>query len=172
MALKVNQHVLATSFPVNSSATILKGQIVVLNTSGEVVLGDDDLYTWALGWAGDEKSTLSAGSFANRAWELGDDTYASSRITVYRGAGTELYIDTTDVYTGTAPSVGTVCYVSATAGKIQGSGAPGVNNVQVCRVIDTLSASSGYLDSGIPNVNVPVDDYSNPRTFYLISSLV
>lgn len=171
MALKVNQHVLATSFPVNSSATILKGQAVVLNTSGEVVLGDNDLYAWVLGFAGDEKSTLSAGSFANRAWELGDDTNASSRITVYRGAGTELYIDTTDVYTGTAPSVGTLCYVAATAGKIQGS-SPGGNAVQICRVIDTLSASSGYLDSGIPNVNVPVDDFNNPRTFYLISSLV
>ena len=171
MALKVNQHVLATSFPVNSSATILKGQVVVLNTSGEVVLGDDDLYSWALGFAGDEKSTLSAGSFANRAWELGDDTNASSRITVYRGVGTELYIDTTDVFTSTAATVGALCYVSDTAGKIQ-TGAPGSNDVQACRVIDLLTANSGYLDSGIPNVNVPVDDVNSPRTFYLISTLI
>lgn len=171
MALKVNQHILATSFPVNSSATILKGQPVTLNSSGEVVLADDTGATaWILGWAGDEKSTLTAGSFANRAWELGDDTNASSRITVYRGVGTELYIDTTDVYTGTAPSVGSLLYVSDTAGKIQSTS--GGNAIQAARCIDTLSASSGYLDSGIPNVNVPVDDYNNPRTFYLISSLV
>lgn len=171
MSLKVNQHVLATSFPVNSSATILEGQVVTLNSSGEVILADNDLHTWALGFAGDQKSTLSAGSFANRAWELGDDTYASSRITVYRGVGTELYIDTTDVITGTTPSIGDPLYVSATAGKVQDS-APGSNNVLVGRVLDDLSANSGYLDSGIPNVNVPVTDSDNPRTFFLISVLI
>ena len=171
MALKVNQHILATSFPVYASATILKGQTVSLNSSGEVVLADDTGATdWVLGWAGDEKSTLSAGSFANRAWELGDDTYASSRITVYRGVGTELYIDTTDVYTGTAPTVGALLYLSNTAGKIQSS--TGGNAIQVARCLDLLTANSGYLDSGIPNVNIPIDNVNTPRTFYLISSLV
>ena len=156
MALKVNQHLLATSFPVNASATILEGQVVTLNSSGEVILCDNDVHEWALGFAGDAKSTLAAGAFANRAWEHGDETYASGRITVYRGVGTELYIDTTDVITGTTPSIGDLMYVSATAGKIQNSD-PG-SGFSVARIIDDLSANSGYLDSGIPNVNVPVTD--------------
>lgn len=167
MSLKVNQHVIATSFPVNSSATILKGQVVTLNSSGEVILADNDLHTWALGIAGDEKTTLSAGNFANRAWELGDDTYASSKITVYRGVGTELYLDTTDAITGTTPSIGDTLYVSGTAGKLQDS-APGGNDVQVARVI----GASGYLDSGIPNVNEPTTDSDSPRTFVLVSLLI
>ena len=170
MSLKVNQHVLATSFPVSSSATILEGQVVTLNSSGECVLADDTATTaWVLGFAGDAKSTLSAGSFANRAWELGDETNASSRITVYRGFGTELYVDTTDVICGTAPTIGGFLYLSTTAGKI--STDTMTNSIYAARCIDDLSANSGYLDSGIPNVNVPVTDSDSPRTFYLISVL-
>ncbi len=165
--LKVNQHILATHFPVNSSATILEGQVVTLNSSGEVILADKDVHTWAIGIAGDAKSTLTAGQFVNRLSDSGDETNASGRITVYHGVGTELYLDTTDAITGTTPSVGDILYVSATAGKLQDS-APGGNDIQVARVI----GAAAYLDTGIPNVNTPATDSDSPRTFVLVSLLI
>jgi len=171
MSLKLNQHILATSFPVNASATILEGQVVTLNSSGEVILATHGVDTWILGLAGDVKGTLAAGVFTNRAWEHGDDTYASSKATVYRGVGTEVYVDTTDVIlTGATVTIGTTLYLTATAGKMGND--PTTPSIQVARVIDNLSANGGYLDSGIPNVNVPTTDSDTPRTFLLISLLV
>lgn len=169
MSIKVYQHVLSSSFPVNASATILAGQVVTLNSSGEVILADNDLHTWALGIAFDAKSTLAAGAFANRAWELGDETSGpvTGKITVLHGPGTMVYLDTTDAITGAVPAIGTRLWVSGTAGKLQGT-APGGNDVVVGRVMDNLSGNSGYLDSGIPNVNVPVTDSDTPRTFALV----
>lgn len=168
--LKTVHHLVAQSYTVNSSATILKGQLLVLNTSNQAILMDEDSYAWALGFAADEKSTLSAGSFANRAWELGDDTYASGKIGVYTGHGSLLYVDTTDVLTsGATTTTGTLLYADggANAGKIHSS-AGSTNTVEVARIVDDLSDNSGYLESGIPNVNVPVTDADNPRTFVMI----
>jgi hypothetical protein len=171
--IKTVQHLLSHSFKVNSSATILKGQLVVLNTSNEVVLMNEASYTWALGFSADEKTTLSAGAFGNRNYELGDDTYASGYVSIYTGPGSLLYVDTTDVLTsGATATTGTLLYADggADAGKIHSS-AGGTNVIEVARIVNDLADNSGYLDSGIPNVNVPVTDSDNPRTFVMIQMI-
>lgn len=171
--IKPVHHLVAQSYTVNSSATILKGQLLVINTSNEAILMDEDNYSWALGFAADEKTTLSAGSFANRAYELGNDTYASGKIAVYTGPGSLLYVDTTDCITsGATTTTGTLLYADggANAGKIH-SAAGSTNIVKVARIVDDLSDNSGYLATGIPNVNYPETNTDSPRTFVMIEVL-
>lgn len=168
--LKVHRHINATYFPANASLTCEPGQPLGLNSSGEAVLADHDASNAYLfiGLAGDKKGTFSANSFVNRIQDVGDDSSGSGKITVYNEGG-EFYLDygsSADAISDTSLAVGDTLYISATAGKLTKSD-PG-SGTAACKVLDILTSNSGYLDSGIPNMNVPVTDSDNPRKFVLV----
>ena len=92
MALVEIYHVVAAERAVASGETIKEGQIVSLNTSGEVVLQCAS-YTIPYGIAGDTKSTSAsampgiASGWQNRVSDYFDETKASAKMTVYHSGG-------------------------------------------------------------------------------------
>ena len=92
MALVERYHVVAAEREVASGETIKEGQIVSLNTLGEVVL-QSATYTAPYGIAGDTKSTSAsampgiASGWQNRASDSFDETSASGKMTVYHSGG-------------------------------------------------------------------------------------
>jgi hypothetical protein len=92
MALIEIYHVVAAERPVATGETIKEGQIVSLNTSGEVVLQSAS-FPVPYGLAGDTKSTsasampgISSG-WQGRVSDYFDETKASSKMTVYHSGG-------------------------------------------------------------------------------------
>lgn len=146
-----------SSSKVAANATIKKGQPVALNADGEVVLADSDAgdtTAICIGLAGDDKASLTPGQFTNRLFEYGDETLASGKITVHKGPG-EFYVDFEDVISDATVANGDYLTVSTTPGKLTTTGATAANAVAL--VIDDLSATEGYLPSGIPGVNSPLN---------------
>ena len=97
MALIEKYHVVAASRAVASGQSIKEGQVVSLNTSGEVVLqSNTDQVPY--GVAGDTKSTSAssmpgiASGWQNRASDYYDETKASGKMTVYH-SGSEFATD-------------------------------------------------------------------------------
>jgi hypothetical protein len=92
MALIEMFHVVAAERAVASGQTIKEGQIVSLNTSGEVVL-QSNTYKTPYGLAGDTKSTTAsampgiASGWQNRVSDYFDETKASAKMTVYHSGG-------------------------------------------------------------------------------------
>ena len=94
MALVEIFHVVAAERAVASGESIKEGQVVSLNTSGEVVLQNGTSnQKYAYGIAGDTKSTsasampgISSG-WQNRVSDYFDETKASAKMTVYHGGG-------------------------------------------------------------------------------------
>ena len=92
MALIERYHVVAAERAVASGETIKEGQIVSLDSSGEVVL-QSATNAVPYGIAGDTKSTSASampgvsGDWQNRASDYFDETKASGKMTVYHSGG-------------------------------------------------------------------------------------
>lgn len=158
------------SAKVNANATIKAGQVIALNADAEAVLCDGDAagsVSRYIGIAGDQKSSMTPGQFTNRLHEYGDETLSSGKITVYKGVG-EFYVDFEDVLADATVAVGDYLTPSGTApGKLTTTGATAANAVAL--VIDDLAATEGYMPSGIPGVNSPLN--GTPVKFALIQTL-
>ena len=97
MALIPKFHVVAAERPVAANQTIVMGQIVSLNSAGNVVLegtnSGSDHRSVAYGIAGDTKSTSHsympgiANGWQNRVSDYNDETKASGKMTVYHSGG-------------------------------------------------------------------------------------
>lgn len=94
MALVEKFHVVAAERPVAALQTIKEGQIVSLNTLGQVVLqGYGSANYVPYGIAGDTKSTTAsampgiASGWQNRVSDYFDETKASGKMTVYHSGG-------------------------------------------------------------------------------------
>jgi hypothetical protein len=176
--LFVRLHVLADHYPVASSVNFKPGQVVALNSSGQAILqneGSGDVEEIPIGIAGDEVGTLSAKQFSNKAWELGDETAGSRRLTVYHGGGS-FYVDygstSCDVCEDTSLTVGAILKTDDDGtddGKVSKDG----TEKSIYRVENLLTETSGYLDSGIPGpVYQPVGDVDSARKFALVRLLI
>lgn len=174
--LKVKYHVLASYHPVGTS-DIKSGQVVALNSSGKVVPCDNTMRP--IGLAGDDRGTVTAGSFTNRKSDEGDESRSSGQMTVYKGPGSEFYVDFTDVIGVASLAVNDVLSASATAGKLTNANSATATphsataaQRAVAVVIDTLAGTSGKLASGIPNEFEPSGDSDVERKFALISLVI
>ena len=97
MALIPKFHVVAAERPVAASQTIIMGQIVSLNASGNVVIQGANVSSGhesvPYGIAGDTKSTSNsympgiAHGWQNRVSDYNDETKASGKMTVYHSGG-------------------------------------------------------------------------------------
>jgi len=93
MALKELYHVVAASRAVKSGVTIREGQLVTLDSAGEVVAISNPAGEKCYGIAGDTKSTSQsempgvAAGWQNRASDYFDETKASAKMTVYHSGG-------------------------------------------------------------------------------------
>jgi hypothetical protein len=94
MALIEIFHVVAAEKPVAAGETIKEGQIVSLDTAGDVVK-QNSVENWPYGIAADTKSTSassmpgidSANGWQNRVSDYFDETKASGKMTVYHSGG-------------------------------------------------------------------------------------
>lgn len=150
MALVEKYHVVAAVHPVGSTA-IKEGQLVKLNTSGEIIpvaAGTDTV----LGVAGDTKSTSASGmpgiyeGWQNRASDMYNETGASRSMTVYM-AGGEFATDQfeSDVE---AANPGAKLYASAN-GKL--------TVTAVGSVVAILTRAAGAYPSGVPGTDINGD---------------
>ena len=94
MALIEIFHVVAAERPVATGQTIAEGQVVSLNTLGQVILqGNTAFNEIPYGLAGDTKSTIAssmpgvATGWQNRVSDYFDETKASAKMTVYHSGG-------------------------------------------------------------------------------------
>lgn len=91
MAIVPKFIVVAAERTVASNQTIAEGQIVSLNTSGQVVAGTNSLVPYGI--AGDTQSTSQSympgvvAGWQNRVSDYFDETKASAKMTVYHSGG-------------------------------------------------------------------------------------
>ena len=153
MALVEKFHVVAAERPVATGESIKEGQIVSLNTSGEVVLQSATFVT-PYGVAGDTKSTSSSdmpgisSGWQNRVSDMFDETQASSKMTVYHSGGefaTDQFsanVSASTPFTALYANNGLLC----TAAESIASG-----------IVARLTAAAGAYPSGVPGVDVNGD---------------
>lgn len=158
MALIERFVVVADHHPVASGEEIIEGQVVKLNSSGEVVIADGSSGEIALGVAGDTKSTSTAGlpstndallgapatsqQFVNRVSDTFDETKASGRMTVYNGGGSFA----SNQFAG-SPVVNDQLFVDSN-GDLTASVSTSA------QVIALVTKAAGAFDSGVPGVDV------------------
>lgn len=152
MALIERYHVVAAERTVASGETIKEGQIVSLNSSGEVVLQGSGNAT-PYGIAGDTKSTSASAmpgintGWQNRVSDYYNETKASGKMTVYHSGGEFA----TDQFASNVSSAAVMATVYAVNGVLetvdsQSSGAVGV-----------IVKAAGTYPSGVPGVDVNGD---------------
>lgn len=149
MALVEKYHVVAAVHPVGSTA-IKEGQLVKLNTSGEIepYAGSGTI----LGVASDTKSTSASGmpgiyeGWQNRASDMYNETGASRSMTVYM-AGGEFATDQfeSDVE---AANPGILLYGSSN-GKLQAASSG--------TAVAVLTRAAGAYPSGVPGTDINGD---------------
>lgn len=170
MALIEKYTVVAATRAVKTGETIKEGQIVALDTSGEVVL-QGVTYPLPYGIAGDTKSTSSSympgvsSGYQNRVSDYFDETKASSKITVYHSGGEFA----TDMFASNVSSatVGSVLY--AVSGMLETA------NTQSSGVVAKLLKAAGSYPSGVPGVDLNGDQAlggQNSNTYVEIKLLV
>jgi hypothetical protein len=153
MALIEKYHVVAAERPVATGQTIKEGQIVSLNTAGEVVIQGAGASAIPYGIAGDTKSTSASSmpgivaGWQNRASDYFDETKASGKMTVYHSGG-EFATDMFDVSVATA-TVGAALY--AVSGMLKTS------DDQSSGIVARLTQPAGMVMSGVPGVDVSGD---------------
>lgn len=156
MALIEIFHVVAAERPVAALQTIKEGQIVSLNTSGEVVI-QSNTYKYPYGIAGDTKSTTAsampgidiANGWQNRVSDYFDETKASAKMTVYHSGGEFA----TDQFAANVASLGTImCPLYAVAGLLE------TNDTYTSGVVVArLLKAAGTYPSGVPGVDLNGD---------------
>jgi len=170
MALVEKFHVVAAERAVATGQTIKEGQIVSLNTSGEVVL-QNVTQAWAYGIAGDTKSTsassmpgISAG-WQNRVSDYFDETKASGQMTVYHSGGEFA----TDQFASNVSSANVGAALYAVDGVLD------TVDTQSSGVVARLTQAAGSYPSGVPGVDVNGDQAlagDNSNTYVEIKLLV
>lgn len=152
MALIEMFHVVAAERPVASGQTIKEGQIVSLNTSGEVVLQGSG-YPTPYGLAGDTKSTTAssmpgiASGWQNRVSDYFDETKASAKMTVYHSGGEFA----TDQFASNVASATIMAPLYALNGVLE------TVTTQSSVVVAYLVKAAGTYPSGVPGVDLNGD---------------
>lgn len=152
MALVERYIVVAAERVVASGESIKEGQIVSLNSSGEVVL-QDGTDAVPYGIAGDTKSTSASAmpgivsSWQNRASDMYDETGASDKMTVYHSGGEFA----TDQFASNVASaaVGTTLY--SVNGMLETA------NTQSSGAVAILIKADGSYPSGVPGTDTNGD---------------
>lgn len=153
MALIERYHVVAAERAVATGETIKEGQIVSLNSSGEVVL-QSATNVVPYGIAGDTKSTSAssmpgiATGWQNRASDYFDETKASGKMTVYHSGG-EFATDQFSANVASA-TIGSALYANSgmlcTAAESTASG-----------IVGRLVKAAGTYPSGVPGIDLNGD---------------
>jgi len=152
MALIEMFHVVAAERSVASGQTIKEGQIVSLNTSGEVVIQSASHPT-PYGLAGDTKSTTAssmpgiATGWQNRVSDYFDETKASAKMTVYHSGGEFA----TDQFNSNVASTAILTALYAVDGVLD------TNTSQSSVVVAYLVKAAGTYPSGVPGIDLNGD---------------
>jgi len=157
MALIEKFHVVAAERAVASGETIKEGQVVSLNTSGEVVL-QCPTYVTPYGIAGDTKSSSASAmpgivtatpGWQSRVSDYFDETAASGQMTVYHSGGefaTDQFsanVSAATPYTALYAHSGKLC----TAAESIASG-----------IVARLTQTAGAYPSGVPGTDLTTGD--------------
>ena len=170
MALIEMFHVVAAERPVAALQTIKEGQIVSLNTSGEVVIQGASAVT-PYGLAGDTKSTTAssmpgiAEGWQNRVSDYFDETKASAKMTVYHSGGEFA----TDQFATNVASAAIMAPLYAYDGVLD------TNTGQSAVVVAYLVKAAGTYPSGVPGVDLNGDQAlggENSNTYVEIKLVV
>lgn len=171
MALIEKYHVVAAERDVASGETIKEGQIVSLNSSGEIVKQDvTDKVPYGI--AGDTKSTsasampgISSG-WQGRASDSFDETSASGKMTVYHSGG-EFATDQFAANVSSA-AVGTVLYANnGVLDTVDGL----TTSIKVAYIVQ----AAGTYPSGVPGVDLNGDQAlsgDNSNTFVEVKLVI
>ena len=153
MALIEKYHVVAAERGVATGETIKEGQVVSLDSAGEVVLQSATNVT-PYGIAGDTKSTSAsampgiASGWQNRVSDSFDETSASAKITVYHSGGEFA----TDQFSANVASATIGDALSANAGDLC-TAAESIASGIVGRLVQ----AAGTYPSGVPGVDLNGD---------------
>ena len=159
MALVEKFHVVAAERDVASGETIKEGQLVSLNTSGEVELASTNAAVYGI--AGDTKSTsasampgISAG-WQNRVSDFFDETKASGKMTVYHSGGEFA----TDQFSSNVAGATIGDYLYGNANGVLDTVTEGGDDVSVAGVLPVarLTQGAGFYPSGVPGTQVNGD---------------
>jgi hypothetical protein len=152
MALIEKYHVVAAVRPVEALQTIKEGQVVSLNTSGNVVIqGSSNPIPYGI--AGDTKNTSAssmpgvAAGWQNRVSDYFDETKASGKMTVYHSGGEFA----TDQFASNVHSLTPLTALYAYDGYLD------TNNAQSAVVVAYLTQAHGAYPSGVPGVDINGD---------------
>lgn len=166
MALIEKFHVVAAERAVASGQTIKEGQIVSLNSSGEVVLVSNTNPV-PYGIAGDTKSTSASSmpgvgssvinangdtqNFQNRASDYFDETKASGKMTVYHSGGEFA----TDQFNSNVSSAAIMTSLYANANGVLDI--VDANKGTDFPVVAYLVQAAGSYPSGVPGIDINGD---------------
>ena len=149
MALIPKFHVVAAERNVATGQSINMGQVVSLNSSGEVVI-QNVTNPIPYGLAGDTKSVTAsampgiATNWQNRASDMFDETKASGKMTVYHSGG-EFATDQFDANVAGTSTL--LCDLFACNGLLSTS------NVQSTVVVARLLQLDAVYPSGVPGID-------------------
>jgi hypothetical protein len=152
MALIEKFHVVAAERDVAIGESIKEGQIVSLNSAGEVVL-QNVTNAFPYGIAGDTKSTsasampgISAG-WQNRVSDFFDETKASGKMTVYHSGGEFA----TDQFASNVASAAPGALLYAVNGVLE------TVDTQSSGIVGRLTQTAGAYPSGVPGIDINGD---------------
>ena len=152
MALVEKYHVVAAERAVATGENIKEGQIVSLNSSGEVVI-ESSTNAIPYGIAGDTKSTSASSmpgistGWQNRASDYFDETKASGKMTVYHSGG-EFATDQFAANVASA-TIGSALYAV--------DGLLDTTDTHSGGMVGRLVQSAGTYPSGVPGVDINGD---------------
>ena len=153
MALVDIYHVVAASRAVASGESINEGQVVSLDSTGEVVL-QSVTDSVPYGIAGDTKSTSASSmpginsGYQNRVSDYFDETSASGKMTVYHSGGEFA----TDQFASTVTAQTPFTALYANDGVLDN-----VDGNTTNTIIARLTQAAGGYPSGVPGVDVNGD---------------
>ena len=155
MALIEKYHVVAASRAVASGQSIKEGQVVSLDSLGQVILQGSGTYDKIpYGLAGDTKSTSAssmpgiASGWQNRASDYFDETKASGKMTVYHSGGEFA----TDMFNSNVASATIMQALYGVNGQLD-TVDTNTTNVVVARLVQ----SAGAYPSGVPGIDINGD---------------
>ena len=152
MALVEKYHVVAAVRPVATGQIIKEGQIVSLNTLGNVVI-QGAAFPIPYGIAGDTKSTTAssmpgiASGWQNRVSVYFDETKASGKMTIYHSGGEFA----TDQFHTNVMALTPITALYAYNGQLD------TQNAQSTVIVAYLTQADGSYPSGVPGVDINGD---------------
>ena len=159
MALIEKFHVVAAERDVASGESIKEGQLVSLNTSGEVVLASTNAAVYGI--AADTKSTSAsampgiASGWQSRVSDYFDETSASGKMTVYHSGG-EFATDQFATNVASA-NPGTLLYGNASGVLDTATEAGQTSSTAGVLPVARLTQADGSYPSGVPGVDINGD---------------